>query len=83
MKDLPCRLDRIEQLICYLNKDSGVIISDDKQGFLHVGMHQKCRGLMRIHFGDERYVFSSMAFGLTSAPSVYQGNLRSYLSISF
>jgi len=73
MRQLPCHLDSLEQLICYLDKNSSVIISDDKQGFLHMGINHRSRGLMRIHYGEERYVFTCMAFGISSAPSVYQG----------
>ena len=73
MKKLPCRLDSIEQLICYLTPGTRAIISDDKQGFFHVMLDHRCRGLMQFHFGDEFYSFTCMAFGISSAPSVYQG----------
>ena len=73
MKRMPCRLDSIEQLICYLTPGTQAIISDDKQGFFHVMLDHRCRGLMQFHFGDEVYSFTCMAFGISSAPSVYQG----------
>ena len=80
MKKLPCRLDSLEQLICYLRPSSSVLISDDKSGFLHMWMHARCKGLLRIHFGDEKYFFTCLPFGITSAPSVYQSESSQYLS---
>ena len=74
IRDMPCRLDSIYQLIRYLRIGCSVIISDDSSGFYHCMLDQRCRNLMRIHYGEEKYCFNCMAFGISSAPSVYQGS---------
>lgn len=73
IRNVPCRLDSIAQLICYLRPGSSAIISDDKQGFFHCMIDLRSRGLLCFHYGDETYAYTCLAFGINSAPSVYQG----------
>ena len=66
LKNLPCKLDSVETLLPYLTTTSRCIISDDSSGFLHIFLHPSSQKLCGMHLGNEKFVFTSMPFGVTT-----------------
>lgn len=72
MKDNPFSLDTLNDLPCYVTKDSFQTVLDDKSGYDHILLTESSRPFFGIQWGGWFFTYNTLPFGWKVSPFIYQ-----------
>lgn len=71
MKDNPFSLDTLNDLPCYVTKDSFQTVLDDKSGYDHILLTESSRPFFGIQWGFWFFTYNTWPFGWKVSPFIY------------
>ena len=72
MKDNPFSLDTLNDLPCYVTKDSFQTVLDDKSGYDHILLTESSRPFFGIQWGGWFFTYNTLPFGWKVSPFIYK-----------
>lgn len=71
VKDMPFKLDTLNDVPRLINEDSFMTSVDDKSGYDHILLEDESRTLFGIQFGGWYMVYNTLPFGFKASAYIY------------
>ncbi|KAL1914109.1 uncharacterized protein VTP21DRAFT_1109, partial [Calcarisporiella thermophila] len=75
------KMETLQSILPLIHKEDWLTSIDLKDAFLHVPVHQESRKYLQFIWGDRKYQFKVLPFGLTSSPRIFTKVLRPVLTV--